>query len=110
MKRGDRTLTLGLTYSMGGRLNSRIVEVIEHGPYFTSVGYDEVVNRSYRSSFRLPHTFGGGLYYQGTRWSGGVDYRFAGWSVKRYRCDDRASATAIPHTVNAGVQLVSQGG
>ena len=95
--------------SMGGRLNSRIVEVIEHGPYFTSVGYDEVVNRSYRSSFRLPHTFGGGLYYQGTRWSGGVDYRFAGWSV-----NGTDATTGVryrdTHTVNAGVQLVPKAG
>lgn len=109
MKQGSRTLTLGLTYSLGGKLNSRINEVIQHGPYFTSVGYDEVVNRTYRSSFRLPHRFGGGLYYQGTRWSGGVDYRFDGWGVNgvdattgvRYR---------DTHTVSAGVQLVPKAG
>lgn len=65
--------------------------------------------RTYRSSFRLPHRFGGGLYYQGTRWSGGVDYRFDGWGINgvdattgvRYR---------DTHTVSAGVQLVPKAG
>ena len=109
MKQGDRSLTLGLTYTLGGKLNSKVIEQIEHGPYFTSIGYDEVVNRTYRSSFRLPHRFGGGLYYQGSRWSGGVDYRYDAWGVNgvdattgvRYR---------DTHAVSAGVQLVPKAG
>ena len=42
-KKNNRTLNLGISYSMGGRLNSRVSEVVMHGPYFSAVGYDKVV-------------------------------------------------------------------
>lgn len=78
---GNRKLTLGATYNMGGKLNSKISEVVMHGPYFTSIGYDKVVNKEYRSSFRLPDIYGAGLYYQSPKFSAGVDYYYGGWGV-----------------------------
>lgn len=77
----NRKLTLGATYNMGGKLNSKISEVIMHGPSFTSVGYDKVVNKEYRSKFRLPDIYAAGLYYQSPKFSAGVDYYYGGWGV-----------------------------
>lgn len=83
----NRRLTLGATYSMGGKLNSRVSEVIMHGPYFTSVGYDKVVSKEYRSRFMLPDIYAGGLYYQSPKFSAGVDYRYSGWGVNGVDAD-----------------------
>jgi hypothetical protein len=105
----NSSLTLGVSYSMGGRLNSRISEVVMHGPYFAAVGYDEVVSRQYRSAFRLPDIFRGGLYYQSEKFSAGLDYRYGGWGVNGTdaKLDLRYRNT---HSAAVGVQFVPKPG
>ncbi|HIW98360.1 MAG TPA: hypothetical protein H9866_07740 [Candidatus Tidjanibacter gallistercoris] len=106
---GNRALNLGVSYSMGGRLNSRVSEVVMHGPYFSAVGYDEVVNRQYRSGFRLPHILRGGLYYQGEKFSAGLDYGYGGWSVNG--ADDKLGVRyRDTHSIAAGIQFIPKPG
>ena len=105
----NRNLTLGLFYSMGGNLNSRISETVMHSPSYTEIGLDEVVNKSYRSSFRLPHSYGGGLYYSSAKLSAGVDYRYNGWGVNG--TDENFDVTYCnTHSVAAGVQFIPNAG
>lgn len=103
-----RTLTLGATYNMGGKLNSRISEVIMHGPYFTSIGYDEVVSKSYRSDFRMPDIFGAGLFYKSPKFSAGVDYYYGGWGVNGVVSEKVKYRNT--NTVVAGVQFIPKPG
>lgn len=79
--KNNRTLAFGATYNMGGKLNSRIDEVVMHGPYFSPIGFDEVINKSYRSKFIMPDIFGGGLYYQSPKFSAALDYQYSGWGI-----------------------------
>lgn len=107
--RENASLTLGVIYNMGGRLRSRISETIMHGPYYTTVGTDEIVNREYRSSFILPDIYGGGLYYNSPRFSAGLDYRFSSWGANNglSNVDLRYRNT---HSLAAGVQFVPNPG
>ena len=108
-KKNNRTLNLGISYSMGGRLNSRVSEVVMHGPYFSAVGYDKVVDRQYRSDFRLPDIFRGGLYYQAPKFSAGLDYSYGSWSVNG--ADDKFGVRyRNTHTVAAGIQFIPNPG
>lgn len=103
-----RTLTLGATYNMGGKLNSRISEVIMHGPYFTSMGYDPVVNKSYKSDFRMPDIFGVGLFYNSPKLSAGVDYYYSGWGVNGDVSDNISYRNT--NSVAAGLQFIPKPG
>lgn len=102
-------LTLGATYNMGGKLRSKISEVIMHGPYFTSIGFDPVVTREYRSDFYMPNIFGAGLYFQRPKFSAGLDYYYSGWGING---EDRIGNVRYrdTHSVSAGVQFIPNPG
>lgn len=106
---GDKSLTLGAYYSLGGRLNSKVSEIITHAPSFSNVAYDTVLDHEYVSDFRMPHQFGGGLYYQGDKLSAGVDYRYSGWGVNGADSDFDVRYRDT-HSVAAGIQFVPRAG
>ena len=105
---GNRSLTLGLYYNLGAKLNSKVSETVIHGPYFTSIGYDNVIDRTYTSSFRLPDIYGGGLYYGSPKFSAAVDYSYGAWGV------NTAVSSSVAYrntsTISAGFEYIPKPG
>ena len=78
-------LTLGLTYSLGHKLNSTEVagDKITNGSNYT----DER-KKEYQDVYGIPHTYAGGLMYQySNKLKIGIDYAFEQWSKTSYNQD-----------------------
>ncbi len=102
------SLTLGATYTMGVVLNSRVRESVMHAPYFSSLGYDDVINKEYRSDLRLPDIFSGGVWFSGRRISAGADYSYSAWGVNGTVGDGIAYRNA--HSTGAGIEYTPNRG
>lgn len=71
----NRMLTLGGTYSMGGKLNSKYEQYIPSDYY----GSDTVFIASRTSDLSLANIYKAGLFYQTTKIAAGLDYSFSDW-------------------------------
>ena len=104
----NRSLELGAYYNMGGRLYGQVTETVIHSPSFTSIGYDNVVNTTYRSQLRLPDIYSGGLCYQSPKFSAALDYSFGAWGV-----NSAVSPTVAyrnTNTISAGIEFTPKPG
>ncbi|MCD8101729.1 MAG: hypothetical protein LUE26_04030 [Alistipes sp.] len=70
-----RVLTLGGTYNMGGKLNSKKEQYIPADSY----GSDTIFHSYMTSNVSLANTYTAGLFYQTAKIGVGLDYAFADW-------------------------------
>ncbi len=99
--------TIGLTYRMGGRLDSEVSR------YIPANGFegDTVFYRNYTSDLSLPHEIGAGIYLHRAKFSFGVDYVYSMWGTANGGVyDDGRIAYRNTHTVKAGVQYIPNPG
>lgn len=76
----DNVLTIGAIYQMGGRTNGKVVEIV---PVNATLAPEiNAVEKEYTSDFSLANTYGLGLYYHRTKWSVGLDWKFADWGSR----------------------------
>lgn len=74
-------LTIGLTYSLGHKLNADITETTTTSSSNTTTS---------QGSFKLPHTIGlGVLYNYNSNWKFGVDYTYQAWSSSKFSGYDK---------------------
>ena len=102
-----KTLTIGATYQMGGRLDSKISEIIVQSPAITgsNPGILEIVrNETYRSDFKMPHIFSAGFYYGRQKFGFGADYSFGNWSANTPLSGSTNIEYKNTHTIKAGLQ------
>ncbi len=90
----DKTrLTVGATYRMGGKLNSRVSDFVPSGNIFG----DTVRLAEYRSPVYMPQRVGAGIFFHRPKWAVGVDYVWEDWGNRN-----------SPDVVN-GVRYVNTG-
>lgn len=76
-----RILTVGATYDLGGSLNPKVTTKI----YNTNFAETTVVNEGRTSGIRLPQQIAGGVFYQDSRFSGGIDYVYRDWGGRNVK-------------------------
>ncbi len=70
-------LTLGATYRLGGKLNSRVTDFIPSG----NVNDDDVRFNEFTSPMYMPQKIGAGVFFHRPRWAVGADYIFEDWGA-----------------------------
>ncbi len=71
-------LTIGATYRMSGKLNSKVTD---HIPSNNIYG-DDVRLEEFRSPLRMPQMIGAGVYFHKLKWAVGADYVYQDWGSK----------------------------
>ncbi len=68
-------LTIGATYRLGGKLDSKVTDYIPSNNIFEDViRLDEYTSPTY-----MPDRIGAGVYFHRPRWAVGADYVYEGW-------------------------------
>ena len=68
-------LTLGMTYRLGGKLNSDVTDYVPSNNI-----YEDVIRLDeYTSSLYMPARIGAGVYFHRPKWAVGADYIYEGW-------------------------------
>ncbi len=76
--KGKTRVTIGATYRMGGRLNSKETDYIPSGNiYGDTVRFDRKTMDTY-----IPQSIGAGFYFHRPKYAIGVDYIYQNWADK----------------------------
>ncbi len=78
LDRAKTRLTLGLTYRLGGKLNSDVTDYIPSNNI-----YGDVIRlNEFKSATYIPQRIGAGVYFHRPKWAVGVDYILENWGAR----------------------------
>ena len=100
----ETRLTLGLTYQMGGDVNSEITEYVLYYPSFSSgsAWQDYLRFSQDTSDFSLPDIYSAGLNLSRRKWSIAGDYSYSHWGNENYTDITNDVTFRNTHTVKLG--------